>query len=372
MQEIGIYRRVFPLTSEAFIGEQARHMTRYRPTFIASTLKQNISFPHVSLSQADFCGIKQGVALLTRTPKLFQLNSLSRLGLIHAHFGIDGIYAMALAEKLKIPLLVTFHGYDATLLPTVAWRFGKLMYYQLVWHEAKLKQKSTAVIAVSQFIRQKLLKKGYADSKIIQHYIGVDIEKFTPGDTAEQRYILCVARHTEKKGIDTLLKAFAQVAHRHPQVSLLQVGRGSTTVALQSLAKSLGIENRVRFLGAQPHEEVLRLMQGAEIFALPSQTADSGDSEALGVVFNEASACAVPVVSTRHGGIPEAVRDGETGFLVPEKEPAALAEKLDILLSDRALGKQMGRRGRELVCEEFNIRKQTKKLEAIYDSLLAS
>ncbi len=141
------------------------------------------------------------------------------------------------------------------------------------------------------------------------------------------------------------------------------------TAGLNALATALGINNCVRFLGAQPHETVLNLMRGAEIFALPSQTAKNGDSEALGIVFNEASACGVPIVSTWHGGIPEAVLDGETGFLVPERDDAALAEKLDTLLSDRALGEKMGQRGREFVCEVFDIRKQTVKLEGIYDSL---
>lgn len=142
------------------------------------------------------------------------------------------------------------------------------------------------------------------------------------------------------------------------------------TSKLYELAKVLGISKRTHFLGAQPHATVTNLMHGAEIFALPSQTADNGDSEALGIVFNEASACGLPIVSTWHGGIPEAVLDGETGFLAPEKDDAVLAEKLDLLLSDRALGEKMGQKGREFVCDVFDIRKQTTKLEAIYDLLV--
>jgi colanic acid/amylovoran biosynthesis glycosyltransferase len=111
-------------------------------------------------------------------------------------------------------------------------------------------------------------------------------------------------------------------------------------------------------------------MQQAEIFALPSQTAKSGECEGLPIVILEASACAVPVVSTYHSGIPEAVIDGETGFLVLEKDARCLAQKLDILLSDRSLGKKMGAQGRELIDEKFDIRQQTAKLETIYNSLL--
>jgi glycosyltransferase involved in cell wall biosynthesis len=179
-----------------------------------------------------------------------------------------------------------------------------------------------------------------------------------------------VGRHTEKKGIDTLLEAFARLRDKHKDVGLIQVGAGPLTDKLVSMARVLGIERETTFLGAQPPGRVLELMQSAEIFCLPSRTARSGDSEALGIVFNEASACGLPIASTNHGGIPEAVIDGETGFLVPEGDSRALAEKLDILLSDRGLRAAMGARGRELACDSFDIRKQSAKLEAFYDEVV--
>ncbi|MUL38262.1 glycosyltransferase [Gloeocapsopsis dulcis] len=369
MKNIGIYRRVFPLKSEAFIKEQTRNLLRYQPTFITNTLVNEIPFQNISLSQNDFLGIKQSLFLLTRSPQLFQKSSLNKIDLIHAHFGPDGVYAMAVAEQLKIPFLVTFHGYDITISRKALWRKGKFLYYQLIFHEEELKRKAAAFIAVSQFIQGKLLEKKYPEEKVIQHYIGVDTTKFFPGKRAEERYILCVGRHTEKKGIDTLLRAFAQVADKHPDVSLIQVGMGTLTSELHALTKTLGLEDRVRFLGAQSHETVLDLMRGAEIFALASQTAKNGDCEGLPIVINEASACSIPVVSTKHSGIPEAILDGETGFLVSERDHLALAEKLDIILSDPALGEKMGRQGREFVCKKFDLCKQTLKLEAIYDSL---
>jgi glycosyltransferase involved in cell wall biosynthesis len=372
MKEIGIYVRSFPRVSEAFIVEQARAMRRYKPTFISTSLLDKTPFETVSLNHNDFCGIRQATHLLTRSPHLFKdVNILKKLPLIHAHFGPNGVYAMALAKKLEIPFLVTFHGYDITISRTAIWRTGKLLYYQLIFHEEELKQRASVFIAVSHFIRTKLLEKGYPKEKIIQHYIGIDTKSFCPiTRKTDERYILCVARHTQKKGIDTLLHAFAKVAKKHPNVSLIQVGKGPMSKRLQTLAQKLGVHNHVRFLGAQPHETVLNLMQGAEIFVLPSQTAKNGDSEGLPIVLNEASACGVPVVSTWHSGIPEAVLDGETGFLVAEKEHVVLAERLDTLLSDRTLGEKMGQQGRELVCEMFDIRKQIVKLEAIYDSMI--
>ncbi|AFZ29861.1 glycosyl transferase group 1 [Gloeocapsa sp. PCC 7428] len=370
MKQVGIYRRVFPLASEAFINEQTAHLKQYQPTFIANTLLKEIPFESIALSHHDFLGIKQAAFLLTRSPKLFNcIEPLKKIELIHAHFGPDGVYAMSLAEKLQIPFIVTFHGYDITISRKDLWRKGKFLYYQLIFHEPELKNKAAAFIAVSRFIQNKLIAQKYPQEKIIQHYIGVDTVKFSPGEKGNERYILCVGRHTQKKGIDTLLRAFARIAKKHPTVSLMQVGQGALTAQLIALVKELGIEQQVKFLGAQPHETVLNLMQGAEIFALASQTANNGDCEGLPIVLNEASACGIPVVSTWHSGIPEAIKDGETGFLVPERDEVALAEKLDTLLRDRALGKKMGLQGREFVCETFDLRKQTIKLETIYQSL---
>ena len=370
MRKIGIYRRVYTLISETFISEQAEHLQRFEPTFITSQLLDPAAFNSVTLSKNDFFKLKQFSYLLTRSPNLFSnYELLNKLTLIHAHFGVDGVYAMALAEKLKIPFLVTFHGYDITIHREKLWKAGKFLYYQLIFYEEQLKKQAAAFIAVSSFIRNQLIKKGYAPEKIHLHHIGVDTVRFSPTNTkADERYILCVGRHTEKKGIDTLLKAFALIAQKHPNVSLIQVGKGSMTPYLHALAKKLGISDRVRFLGAQKHDIVFKLMQHAEIFVLPSQTASNGDCEGLPIVINEASACGIPVVSTWHSGIPEAVKDGETGFLVPEKDSQSLALQIDLLLSDRALAKSLGLRGREWMCEAFDIRQQTAKLETIYES----
>ncbi|MBC1220234.1 glycosyltransferase, partial [Nostoc sp. UCD120] len=213
---------------------------------------------------------------------------------------------------------------------------------------------------------------GYPEDKIIKLNSGVDLDKFAlVSEPKDERYILCVGRHTEKKGIDTLLKAFARIASKHPNVSLIQIGSGIMTEKFKVLADELGISNRVNFMGAKPYEVIQKMMRGAEVFSLPSQTAKNGDSEGLPLSILEAAASSLPIVSTWHSAIPDAVLDGETGFLVDEKDDQALAEKLDILLSDRALAKKMGIKGREFICENFDIRKQTVKLEAIYDLVIS-
>jgi glycosyltransferase involved in cell wall biosynthesis len=225
---------------------------------------------------------------------------------------------------------------------------------------------------VSEFIKDCLVARGYPAERIVKHYIGVDTAVFRPSATnsTDWPYILCVARHAEKKGIDDLLRAFSSIASLHPEVRLVLVGDGRLTGALKSLAYTLSIDHRVEFLGAQPAEIVLKLMQGARIFALFGRVGETGDAEGLGIVFNEASACGVPIVTTRVGGIPEAVIHGENGYLVAPGDISEFSKNLDRLLRDRELSRTMGERGRQIVCERFDIRKQSIELERIYRSAI--
>ena len=369
---VGIYTTVFPVYSHMFINEQISNLKRYKPLVILRTKLEETDFPNVSISEGDFYSIKQKLFALTRNTCFFGLKKeLSNLNLIHAHFGPDGTYAMALANKLNIPFLVTYHGLEVTFSRKAMCLTFKPNIYHFILHERELMEKATFFIAVSRFIEKKIIEKGYPKQKIIQHYIGVDTEKFVPSvNNAANRYIFCVGRHTERKGIDTLLIAFSRVCKKHSDVSLIQAGKGPESENLKKLAQSLGIGNRVHFLGALPHKRIVNLMRNAEIFALTCQRAKDGDMESLGIVFNEASACGIPVVSTLHGGISEAVLHGKTGLLSEEKDYKAIAENLDILLNDKPLARQMGMNGRDFTCEMFDIRKQTRKLETIYDRVV--
>ncbi|HEY0342803.1 MAG TPA: glycosyltransferase, partial [Steroidobacteraceae bacterium] len=136
------------------------------------------------------------------------------------------------------------------------------------------------------------------------------------------------------------------------------------------LAASTGLRERVEFLGARPHAEVLALMRKAAMLVLPGVRTASGREEGLGMVLLEAAATGLPVIASRVGGIPECVLDGRTGFLVPERDAAALAERMGELLGDTGKRRQMGREGRALVERQFDIHRQTEALESLYDTLL--
>lgn len=347
-------------------------MRQFRPLMLNRTSLGPTDLNQLALNTQSWGRLRASLFALTGSPRLFghRLKD-ENICLIHAHFGPDATYALPLARSLGVPLAVTFHGFDCTTDRKDLLRSGRYSNWRYLLLEQRLREQAIAFIAVSHFIESVLLERGYPRDKIIQHYIGVDIQKFHPiNERSDSTYIFCVGRHTMKKGLGTLLRAFARITDKHPDVNLIQVGSGTLTEELKYLANTLGIAERVRFLGARSSDEVRQLMQRCALFVLPSQTAENGDSEALGIVFNEASACGIPVVSTRHGGIPEAVLHGETGLLVDERDDRALAEAMDQILGDPYLGSKLGKRGREYVCDVFDLSKQTAKLEDIYETLL--
>lgn len=290
--------------------------------------------------------------------------------LLHAHFGVEGAYATRLARALRVPLVTTLHGFDVTVTKSRFLASRKPSWVNYVAWRRALFSGGAVFICVSEHIRRSAVAWGFPAERAVVLPIGVDVDLIQPAEFVETPRILHVARLVEKKGTADLLRALAIVRRAAPDAELVIIGDGPLRAALRDLAARLGVSAGVRFLGVQGHDETLRWLRRSRVLCLPSVTAPSGDQEGLGMVLLEAGACGRPVVGTRHGGIPEAVLDGSTGFLVPERDPAALAERLLALLGDPRLCERFGRAGRELVLERFNLRRQTDKLESLYRTLL--
>jgi glycosyltransferase involved in cell wall biosynthesis len=273
------------------------------------------------------------------------------------------------ARRLGIPLVTTFHGFDATLSTVSLLRSPAWANYPLF--RGQLARRGDLFLCASSFIRDRVLAMGFPEARTRVHYIGVDCAAIRPRAPAEEtRSILHVARLVEVKGTRHLIGAFARLAGRFPDVELTIVGDGPLNSSLQALAGSLGVGDRVHFLGARPYPDVLGLMRKAAMLVLPSVRAGDGRVEGLGMVLLEAAATGVPTIGSRIGGIPEGVIDGETGFLAPERDEAVLAERMATLLDNRELRLTMGARARALVEDRFDLRRQTALLEDHYDSVL--
>ena len=374
MREVAIFRHNLFKTSEPFIVQQAQRLRRYRPVYLGRLRFGAPPQDACSLALEDLAPrwtlARVGWQMLSRDPRPYQrLLKAHHPSLIHAHFGIEGVYALPLARRLDIPLVTTFHGFDATLaryalLCSPAWA-----HYPL--GRRTLAREGELFLCASSFIRDRLLAMGFPEARTRTHYIGVDCHAIRPRDPSEEApLILHVARLVEVKGTRYLLRAFASVARRHRDIQLVIIGEGPLRRPLRLLATRLGVRDRVRFLGALPHAQVLAWMRKAAMLVLPGVRTATGREEGLGLVLLEAAATGVPVVGSRVGGIPEVVRDGLSGFLVAEKDAQALGARLGELLDDAALRRAMGAQGRALAERCFDLHRQTAALETLYDSLL--
>jgi glycosyltransferase involved in cell wall biosynthesis len=237
-------------------------------------------------------------------------------------------------------------------------------------NRGRLAQRGALFVCVSKFIRERVLALGFPENRTVLHYIGVDTSSPPSSSSRSVRpVVLHVARLVEKKGTGDLIAAFARVLRTISDANLVIVGDGPQEAVLRAQVRALNIERSVAFLGSKPHSSVLDLMSSAWVFCLPSVTAKSGDSEGLAIVLLEAGAHGVPVVATRHGGIPEAVEHEKSGLLHQEHDVEGLASSLEHLLRNEKARLEMGRNARAHVVKNFSLLKQSTALAGIYESI---
>lgn len=365
---VGILRHQQFLPSETFIRSQALALRDFRPLFIGREpiLTRGVD----SLSVSQFGRPAMLSYLLTRrSARLRTVLADRRVALLHAHFGVEGVYAVHTAKALSLPLVTTLHGFDVTIRKPQLLLTRKPSLVNYVASRRALFDGGTVFICVSEFLRGRAIEWGYPAERVVVLPIGVDVEAIQPTGVVSTPRIVHIARLVEVKGTAYLLKAFATVRTAVPDAELVIVGDGPLRASLAALARQLGIAQAVRFMGAQRHSETLHQLSQARVLCLPSVRTSSGAEEGLGMVLLEAAAAGRPVVGTNCGGIPEAVTDGLNGFLAPQRDVAALADRLLELLRDQQLCEQFGKAGRELVRERFNLRSQTGKLESLYRTL---
>jgi colanic acid/amylovoran biosynthesis glycosyltransferase len=283
--------------------------------------------------------------------------------LIHANFGRGGALALPLARALQLPLVVTFHGGDATKHK----HYRSTMPIRPVFQRRleELKRETALFICVSDFIRRKLIERGFPTEKLAVNRYGID-RPALPDQAKERHYILFVGRLVEKKGLRFLMEAMGRVRQAFPEAELIIVGDGPLRASLEPASGIVG----ARFVGWQTPAEVADWMDGALAVAVPSVTAESGDAEGLPNVVLEAMARGCPVVGSTHAGIGEAVIDGETGFLCAERDVDGLARALTRLIENPDLCRRLGEAGRARIGAEFDADIQSGRLEALLQSVI--
>lgn len=276
--------------------------------------------------------------------KAYRENNVSA---VLAEYGTTGTLTTEACSRLKIPLIVYFFGYDANLR-SVLEEYSQL--YQVMFREA------ASIIAVSRSIKAKLVALGAPPDKVHVIPCGVDCDRFAGGSPAKSEPLfLAVGRFTEKKGPQFTIRAFAKTHAAYPSARLRMIGDGPLLEECVILAKELGLEGVIEFSGTLAHSELETAMQQARCFVQHSVEASSGDSEGTPVAILEAGASGLPVISTRHAGIPDVVIEGETGFLVDERDFEGMAEHMILLAQDPVLAQRMGEAARRRIAHDFSI-----------------
>ena len=285
---------------------------------------------------------------------------------IHCHFGNVGLKGLFLKDVGAIQgrLITSFHGYDVNVLPQ---QLGKNLYIRLF-------QNGELFTGGSAFIINKLIELGCPEEKIIKLPVGVNCSDYCFKqrnlEANEPIKIVTVARLTEKKGLEYSIKAVAAVAQNHPNLAYRILGDGHLRESLQQLIRDLGMEAKIQLLGWKTKDEVRELYNDSHIFILSSVTAKNGDKEGQGLVLQEAQAVGLPVLATLHNGFPDSVLDGQSAFLVPERDVDALAAQLNFLIEHPEKWARMGGAGRKLVEACFDIKKLGDQLVDVYQKLL--
>ncbi|MGD6816670.1 glycosyltransferase [Metabacillus sp. 113a] len=296
-------------------------------------------------------------------PEIKQQLKSFRPDILHSHYVSS--YGLVGAMANFHPYMISVWGMDIYDFP----KEGKLNTYMVKYALGK-----ADVIGSTSHVMKEVTAQ-YTNKPIDVTPFGVDMEKFKPLPDRKPNEIVTfgiVKTMAEKYGIRYLLEGYAELKQMVPpeafeMTKLEIVGPGPKLEEYQELAKSLKIDGQTVFHGRVPHAKVPELINSFDVFFVPSTL----DSESFGVAAVEAQACEVPVVVANVGGLPEVVKDGETGFIVPTKDSTALAEKMKLFMEDPVLGRDMGKKGREHVLSLYRWEENAELMSDIYERTLA-
>lgn len=365
---IGFLRHNFLVRSETFIYNSLRAVDgggAYNVRVFAAKRFLAERFPWDDVTLVE--GMVRARYLATRSAAAFTAWARS-VKLIHAHLGQTGPYAMAGARAARIPFVVSYYGQDV-ILHRSRERFASWAW----WYTAKRKemlQRAARVIVLSEQMKGALVEQGCPQDKLEIVRLGIDLARFdvthVPSDGPLR--VLMIGREVDKKGFDDGLRACAALRDHGIACAVTVLGTGGP---LAEPLRALGTELGLDVAWPDPASSVPDAMAHADVLLVPSRTAADGDVEGTPTVIVEGGAARLPVVSTRHAGIPEQVEDGVTGMLVGERDVAGLAEALAALAGNSARRLAMGEAARQKMQREYSLAAHRMRLEAIYDAVLS-
>ncbi|MFF0462221.1 glycosyltransferase family 4 protein [Streptomyces mexicanus] len=349
---------------QAFLHNMALRLDPERLVVYASTWKRGRQGAEATAAfdaEQPFTVVRDRTTMLLPTPDATRRAT----ALLHEHgctsvwFGAAaplGLMAPALRRAGAERLVATTHGHEAGWAQLPAAR-------QLL---RRIGESTDTLTYLGEYTRSRIAGAltPRAAARMVQLPPGVDEKTFHPGSGGDEvrarlgltdrPVVVCVSRLVKRKGQDTLIRALPRILAAEPDTVLLIVGGGPYEKDLRRLAHETGVAASVRFTGAVPWAELPAHYGAGDVFAMPCRTRRGGlDVEGLGIVYLEASATGLPVVAGDSGGAPDAVLDGETGWVVRGTSPEQAADRIVTLLQDAALRRRMGERGRRWVEEKW-------------------
>jgi colanic acid/amylovoran biosynthesis glycosyltransferase len=367
--------RILPTTC-TFIPLQVNELQRYTAQYVGliPAADRNLPLPQepilLSKNRSRFSRCRRELYRWSGVAPQFHAR-VRQVGsqLVHAHFAEGASPAVFLSRSLNLPLILHLRG-GAELMPDAELR-RHLFELPFLAFRRQLWQRASVFLCVSQYIRDRALRAGFPEEKLRIQYTGMNCNLFMPTLPVSEKdpnMVLYVGRLVQYKGCDYLLRAMQRVQQRRPQARLVVIGDGPFRASLEQLNGELGVG--ATFVGELPQQAMRFWLERARVFCGPSVTVEGGMSEAFGNVFSEAQSMGVPVVSFRHGGIPETMQEGVTGLLAPERDVEMLAAHLTRYLEDHAFWAHSREEGMRWVRQQFDVRSQTARLEAIYDNVI--
>lgn len=274
-----------------------------------------------------------------------------------------GTHAHNLRSLLKVsglPIIVHFHGYDASIHDVIA-RCGN---YKDVFSLA------SKLVAVSKPMKEMLIELGFNQGNIVHTPCAANpsFENIQPKYSKKQ--FIGIGRFTDKKAPYYTILAFNKVAKKHPDARLLMAGDGVLLNTCKNLVKQFGLENQVEFLGVITPEKYQELLGESLALVQHSITAENGDMEGTPVAIMEASVAGLPVISTKHAGIPDVIEHGVTGLLCEEHDVSAMANNMLRVLNDVTYAQKLGTAGKQYILENFSMQRHIQNLQDVLEEAI--
>ncbi len=281
----------------------------------------------------------------------------NEIDVVLAEYGPTGMKMIGPCSSIGIPLVVHFHGKDA---------YNDKFLDKYREQVKALFSKCAAVVAVSRHMEKRLLGLGAPRNKLHYNLYGVDTDKFCGADPMNSKeHFISIGRFTEKKAPYLLILAFKEVLKEIPQARLTMIGDGALQDPCQKMIKALGLGASISLLGVLPPNEIAENLQRSRAFVQHSLTPSNNDHEGTPLAVLEACASGLPVIATRHGGIPDVVEHGVNGLLSEENDVHEMAKNMIALGQDAELAATLGKASREIALQAFTIERSIEGLQKI-------